>query len=90
MSAIAMAEQDGRIAQVFAEQGARLRNFIRKRVPNESDAEDLVQEVFYELVEASRLLMRSNPLPAGCFRWRGIGLRIYSGKRGRRTSAMRR
>jgi RNA polymerase sigma factor (sigma-70 family) len=57
MSAIAMAEQDGRIAQVFAEQGARLRNFIRKRVPNESDAEDLVQEVFYELVEASRLLM---------------------------------
>ena len=57
MSAIAMAEQDGRIAQVFAEQSARLRNFIRKRVPNESDAEDLVQEVFYELVEASRLLM---------------------------------
>jgi len=57
MSAIAMAEQDGRIAQVFAEQGARLRNFIRKRVPNESDAEDLLQEVFYELVEASRLLM---------------------------------
>jgi len=52
-----MAEQDGRIAQVFAEQSARLRNFIRKRVPNESDAEDLVQEVFYELVEASRLLM---------------------------------
>jgi RNA polymerase sigma factor (sigma-70 family) len=35
----------------------RLRNFIRRRVPNESDVEDLVQEVFYELVEANRLLM---------------------------------
>ena len=57
MSAIAMAEQDGRIAEVVAQQGARLRNFIRKRVANEADAEDLVQEVFYELVEANRLLM---------------------------------
>ena len=57
MSAIAMAEQDGRIAEVVAQQGTRLRNFIRKRVANEADAEDLVQEVFYELVEANRLLM---------------------------------
>jgi len=60
VSVIAMAEQDGRIAEVFAEQGSRLRNFIRKRVPNEADAEDLVQEVFYELVEANRLLMPIN------------------------------
>src|SRR5580704_9846064 len=57
MSAIAMAEQDGRIAEVVAAQGGRLRNFIRKRVPNEADAEDLVQEVFFELVQANRLLM---------------------------------
>ena len=57
MSAIAMAEQDGRIAEVVSAQGSRLRNFIRKRVPNEADAEDLLQEVFYELVEANRLLM---------------------------------
>jgi len=57
MSVIAMAEQDGRITEVFAQQGSRLRNFIRKRVPNEADAEDLLQEVFYELVEANRLLM---------------------------------
>jgi RNA polymerase sigma factor (sigma-70 family) len=57
MSVIAMAEQDRRIAEVIAEQRSRLRNFIRRRVPNEADAEDLLQEVFYELVEANRLLM---------------------------------
>ncbi|MGD0938607.1 MAG: RNA polymerase sigma factor [Terracidiphilus sp.] len=56
MSAAAMVEQDRQISNVFAEEGSRLRNFIRRRVPNESDVEDLVQEVFYELVEANRLL----------------------------------
>jgi RNA polymerase sigma factor (sigma-70 family) len=40
-----------------AEEGARLRNFIRRRVPDPSDAEDIAQEVFYELVEANHLLM---------------------------------
>ncbi len=50
-------EQDRRISEVVAEQGSRLRNFIRRRVSNEADAEDLLQEVFYELVEANRLLM---------------------------------
>ena len=49
--------QDRQIAEVVAAQGSRLRNFIRKRVPNESDVEDLWQEVLYELVQASRLLM---------------------------------
>ena len=52
-----MTEQDRRISEVVSKQGARLRNFIRRRVPNDADAEDLVQEVFYELVEANRLLM---------------------------------
>jgi len=52
-----MTEQDRRISDVVAEQRSRLTNFIRKRVPNEADVEDLLQEVFYELVEANRLLM---------------------------------
>jgi RNA polymerase sigma factor (sigma-70 family) len=52
-----MTEQDRRISEVVSRQGARLRNFIRRRVPNDADAEDLLQEVFYELVEANRLLM---------------------------------
>jgi RNA polymerase sigma factor (sigma-70 family) len=57
VNAIAMTEQDRQISQVVAEQRSRLRNFIRRRVPDPSDAEDIVQEVFYELVEANRLLM---------------------------------
>jgi RNA polymerase sigma factor (sigma-70 family) len=52
-----MIEQDLHISEVIAEEQARLRNFIRKRVPNEADVEELLQEVFYELVEANRLLM---------------------------------
>src|SRR5580698_2915800 len=57
VSVIAISEQDRQISQVVAEQRSRLRNFIRRRVPDPSDAEDIVQEVFYELVEANRLLM---------------------------------
>ncbi len=57
MSVLSMTEQDRRISAVIEQERPRLRNFIRKRVPNESDVEDLLQEVFYELVEANRLLM---------------------------------
>ena len=57
MSVASMVEQDRRISEVIEEERSRLRNFIRKRVPNESDVEDLLQEVFYELVQAHRLLM---------------------------------
>ena len=52
-----MTEQDRRISEIIAEQRSRLRNFILRRVPDPSDAEDIVQEVFYELVVANRLLM---------------------------------
>ena len=56
MSVTSMIEQDRQIAEVIAEERPRLRSFIRRRVPNESDVEDLLQEVFYELVQAHRLL----------------------------------
>src|SRR5207245_664612 len=56
-SVASMIEQDRQISEVVAEERSRLRNFIRRRVPYPSDAEDIVQEVFYELVEANRLLM---------------------------------
>jgi RNA polymerase sigma factor (sigma-70 family) len=56
-SIIWMTEQDRQISEVVAEERSRLRSFIRKRVPNDADVEDLLQEVFYELVEANRLLM---------------------------------
>jgi RNA polymerase sigma factor (sigma-70 family) len=51
-----MMEQDRQISEVIADERPRLRNFIRKRVPNDADVEDLLQEVFCELVEAHRLL----------------------------------
>lgn len=50
------AEQDQRIAEAVEREQSRLRNFIRKRVANRADAEDILQEVFYELVEAYRLM----------------------------------
>lgn len=52
-----MTEQDTRTSKVVAEQQSRLRNFIRRRVPNNADVEDILQEIFVELVEANRLLM---------------------------------
>jgi RNA polymerase sigma factor (sigma-70 family) len=63
-----MTEQDRQIAEVIAGQRSRLRNFIRRRVPDPSDAEDIVQEVFYELVEANRLLMPIEHLTGWLFR----------------------
>ena len=57
MNVTAMIEQDRQISEDIAEQRPRLRDFIRRRVPNEADVDDLLQEVFYELVQARRLLM---------------------------------
>jgi RNA polymerase sigma factor (sigma-70 family) len=50
-------EEDRRITDVVERERPRLRNFIRRRVPDPRDAEDILQDVFYELVEANRLLM---------------------------------
>jgi len=51
-----MAEQDQRISEAIEREQSRLRNFIRKRVADQGDAEDVLQDVFYELVEANRLM----------------------------------
>src|SRR5215467_8149496 len=50
-------EQDQRISEVVQREQSRLRNFIRRRVPDPRDAEDVLQDVFYRLVEANQLLM---------------------------------
>ena len=52
----AMVEQNRSLAEVIAAERPRLRSFIRRRVPDRADVEDLVQEVLCELVEAHRLL----------------------------------
>src|ERR1700730_869565 len=48
-------EDDRRILEASARYRARLANFIRRRVPDPGEAEDILQEVFYELVAAYRL-----------------------------------
>ncbi len=61
-------DQDGQISAIVAEERSRLRNFIRRRVPDPSDVEDIVQEVFYELVQANRLLMPIDHVTGWLFR----------------------
>lgn len=51
-----MAEQDQRISEAVNREQARLRNFIRRRVADQSDAEDILQDVFYEFVAAYRMM----------------------------------
>jgi RNA polymerase sigma factor (sigma-70 family) len=64
----AMAEQDLRISEVFARERERLWRFIRSRVPNDADAEDVLQDVFSELVEAERLMQPLRQAGAWLFR----------------------
>jgi len=64
----AMNEQDRQISEIVAEERSRLGNFIRRRVPDPSDAEDILQEVFYKLVEANRLLMPIDHVTGWLFR----------------------
>ena len=56
MSAMRRDEIDHRIAETAKRERSRLRNFIRRRVADDSDAEDILQEVFFELTEAYQLL----------------------------------
>ena len=63
-----MADQDQRISQVVNQERSRLLNFIRRRVPDPRDADDILQDVFYELVEANRLLMPIDHITGWLFR----------------------
>jgi RNA polymerase sigma factor (sigma-70 family) len=63
-----MSEQDRRISEIIAKERSRLLSFIRKRVPNEADAEDLLQEVFFEVIVAYRLMQPVQRWSAWMFR----------------------
>jgi RNA polymerase sigma factor (sigma-70 family) len=63
-----MAEQDQKLTETIGREQGRLRNFIRKRVPDEADAEDILQDVFYELIEAYRLMKPIEQAGAWMFR----------------------
>ena len=60
--------QDEQLAEVVNRERARLRSFIRRRVPDPQDAEDILQDVFYALVEANRLLMPIEHVTGWLFR----------------------
>ena len=61
-------DQNERIAEVVAREESRLRRFIRRRVPDARDAEDILQDVFSTLVEANRLLMPIDHITGWLFR----------------------
>jgi RNA polymerase sigma factor (sigma-70 family) len=63
-----MNEQDRRISQAIVREGSRLRKFIQRRVPDARDVEDILQDVFSELVEAVRLLKPIEQVGAWLFR----------------------
>jgi RNA polymerase sigma factor (sigma-70 family) len=64
----AMSENDTRISEIIAAERSRLRTFIRRRVPDAWDVEDILQEVFYRLVEANRLLVPIEHVTGWLFR----------------------
>ena len=61
-------DQNRRISETIAREQARLRRFIRKHVADDGDAEDIFQEVFYELVDAYRLMKPVEQVGAWLFR----------------------
>jgi RNA polymerase sigma factor (sigma-70 family) len=61
-------DQNGRISEMVRRERSRLSSFIRRRVADPRDAEDILQDVFYELVEANRLLMPIEHLTGWLFR----------------------
>ena len=61
-------EQDRRLSAIVERERARLKSFIRRRVADPRDVEDILQDVFYELVEANRLLMPIEHVTAWLFR----------------------
>src|ERR1700687_5633619 len=63
-----MAEQDQRLSEAIDREHGRLRNFIRRRVADEADAEDILQDVFYELIEAYRLMKPIEQVGAWLYR----------------------
>jgi RNA polymerase sigma factor (sigma-70 family) len=62
------AEQNRQISEVVRRERVRLRNFVRKRVPDAGDAEDILQEVLYELVRAYRLMLPIEHVSAWLYR----------------------
>src|SRR5438552_6007347 len=63
-----VASQDDRLAKTFERERGRLRSFIRRRVADIDEADDILQDVFYELVRAERLVEPIEQISAWLFR----------------------
>jgi RNA polymerase sigma factor (sigma-70 family) len=63
-----MVAQDQSISEAVSREQSRLRSFIRRRVADPGDAEDILQDVFYELVEAYRMMRPVEQVTAWLFR----------------------
>lgn len=63
-----MPEQDERLTEAIGREQGRLRKFIRRRVADEAEAEDILQDVFYELIEAYRLMKPIEQVGAWLYR----------------------
>jgi len=63
-----IAQQDRLIAAAVERDESRLRSFIRSRVLDAGDAEDVLQDVFYELIQAYRLMKPAEQVTAWLFR----------------------
>jgi RNA polymerase sigma factor (sigma-70 family) len=83
-----MSEQDRRIAETIEREQGRLRNFIRTRVPDRRDVEDVLQDVFFELVEAYRLMKPIEEVGAWLFRVARNRIIDRFRKKGRESSTM--
>ena len=77
-----ISEQNRRISETVVREQARLRQFIRKRVSDDGEAEDILQEVFYEFVAAYRLMKPVEQVGAWLFRVaRNRIIDLFRGKR---------
>ena len=65
---LTMAEQDRFIAEAMERDEPKLRRFIRRRVLDTADAEDVLQDVFYELIQAYRMLKPAEQVTAWLYR----------------------
>ena len=61
-------DQERRINEAIQQERPRLRNFIRRRVADEGDAEDILQDVFYELIQAYRMMKPIEQVGAWLYR----------------------
>jgi RNA polymerase sigma factor (sigma-70 family) len=68
LNPLTIGEQDRLISQAMEKDQSRLRSFIRRRVADAGEAEDVLQDVFYELIESYRLMKPVEQVSAWMFR----------------------